>query len=125
LILGLGWPLIGAYGLVGAGIAWLVAVTASQLLAAWYARRLFDEPFRGLAAPMLTIAAAAGLATLVAALTGNALGGASGLAASVAASAATAVFVTLVLDRTLRLGILETVSGPIPWLRRFAVSPPA
>jgi O-antigen/teichoic acid export membrane protein len=124
LIVGLGWPLIGAYGLVGAGIAWLVAVTASQILAAWYARRLFDEPFRGLAAPMLTIAAA-GLATVAAALTGNALGGAPGLAASVVASAGTAVIVTLVLDRYLRLGILETVSGPIPWLRRFAVRPPA
>jgi lipopolysaccharide exporter len=123
LIVGLGWPLIGAFGLVGAGIAWLVAILASQILATWYARRLFDEPFRGLALPMLAIAVAAGLATIVAALTGNALDGASGLATSVVASAGTAVIVTLVLDRYLRLGILETVSGPIPWLRRFAVSP--
>ena len=124
LIVAIGWPMIGAYGLVGAGIAWLAAITASQVLAAWYARRLFGEPFTGLAAPMLAIAAAAVLATVVAALTSHALSGLSGVAGAVLASAVTAIIVTAVLDRFLGLGILQTILEPFPWLRRFAGSPP-
>lgn len=123
LILALGWPMVAAYGLVGAGIASLTATFASQILAAWYARRLFGEPFKGLAAPMSAIVAAAVLATVVAALAGNAFGGVPGIAAAVLASAATAIGVTVILDRYLRLGILRIILEPFPWLRRFAGEP--
>ena len=122
LILVLGWPLIGKYGLVGAGIAWLTAIIASQVLAAWYARRLFDKPFAGLAAPLSAILCAAVLATVVAAVVVDVLEGAPGIAAAAVASAGVAALATLVLDRCFSLGILQTISGPMPWLRRFAGS---
>jgi hypothetical protein len=35
-------------------------------------------------------------------------------------SAAAVIFSTYVVDRRLELGILQTVSGPFPLLRRFA-----
>jgi len=120
LIVILGLPLIGAYGLVGVGIAWLAAIVASQGLAAWYARRLFEEPFTGLSAPLVAILSAAVLATLVAALIADVLPGAPGVAAAALASAGVTAIATWVLDRYFRLGILQTISGPMPWLRRFA-----
>ena len=119
LLVTLGWPLIGAYGLDGAGISWLVAVVAAQTLAVRYARQLFGEPFTGLAAPLAAIVAAAVLAMAVAAAVAAVLPGAVGLAAAVLASAGTAGAVTLLLDRHFGLGILQTISGPLPWLRRF------
>ena len=120
LIAILGWPLTGSYGLVGAGVAWLAAIVASQGLAAWYARRLFEKPFDGLVAPLAAIFSAALAATLTAALVAGALSGPTGLVAAVLAAAGATAIVILVLDRCFRLGILQTISGPMPWLRRFA-----
>jgi hypothetical protein len=42
-----------------------------------------------------------------------------GLLAAGLASAGTTVLVTVWLDRRFGLGILETASVPLPWLRRF------
>jgi O-antigen/teichoic acid export membrane protein len=122
LIVAVGWPMIGAFGLVGAGVAWLTATFASQILAAWYARRLFDQPFADLALPVLAIVTAAVLATVVAGLAGNALSGFFGIAVAVLAAGTTAISVTVVLDRYLALGILQTILEPFPRLRRFAGS---
>jgi O-antigen/teichoic acid export membrane protein len=118
LMVALGWPLIGAYGLVGAGIAWLAAIAVSQILAARYARRLFGEPFTGIARPLLAILSGAALATMVAALTVAWLPSLSGLVLAVLASGGTAAVVMLVLDRRWRLGIMATFSGSFPWLRK-------
>lgn len=120
LVIVLGWPLIGAYGLPGAGLAWLAAIAVSQLPAAWYARKLFGQPFSGLAVPLLAILSVAILATVVAALTGTAMAGASGLVAAVALSTLTVVATTVAVDRRLDLGILQTLAGPFPSLRRLA-----
>jgi O-antigen/teichoic acid export membrane protein len=124
LFVGLGWPLIGNYGLAGAGVAWLSAIAASQVLAARYARRLFEAPFAGVGAPMLVIGTAAALATIVAALVSAAVPTAIGVACALLASAGTAALVTIVLDRRWELGILRTISEPFPWLRQFAGSAP-
>lgn len=118
LIAILGWPLIEAYGLVGAGITWLAATTVSQFLAVRYARRVFTRPFAGLATPVVAIVAISLLATAVAALAGSVVPGAIGVATAVVAAAGTAAVVTLVLDRYMGLGILQILSGPFPWLRR-------
>lgn len=122
VIVSLGWPLAGAYGLVGAGIAWLGGVAVSQVLAARYARDVLEQPFRGVAVPLLAIFAVGVLATAVSALTVAAIDGVAGIAAAMMLSAATAVFAMYVADRRLELGILQTVSGPFPLLRRFAGS---
>jgi O-antigen/teichoic acid export membrane protein len=120
LVVVLGWPLVGTYGLPGAGIAWLSAIAVSQLLAARYLCRLFERPFAGLAFPLLAILSVAILATLVAALTESAIAGTAGLIAAVALSAVTVVAATFAIDRRLELGILETLAGPFPSLRRLA-----
>jgi lipopolysaccharide exporter len=120
VLVALGWPLIGAYGLTGAGIAWLASILSSQFLAARYMRNLFGTPFTGLGAPLLAIGAASLLATAAAAFAVNALPGLAGLGAALVAAAIVAAGVTLFLDRAFQLGIMQTIAGPFPWLQRFA-----
>jgi O-antigen/teichoic acid export membrane protein len=119
LVIGLGWPLVGMYGLVGAGIAWLSAVAVSQLLAALYLRKLFERPFAGITIPLLAILSIAILATLVAALVEAKIAGALGVVAAIVLSAVAVVATTLAVDRRFELGILQTLSGPFPVLRRL------
>lgn len=121
----LGWTLVGTLGLAGAGVAWTIAVLAAQVMAARYALEIFPQPFAGLARPLLAIAAASVLATAVAALIVRTFPGLAGLAAGILASAATAGAATLWLDRHFALGILQTILGPFPALRRFASAPEA
>jgi hypothetical protein len=122
LMVAMGWPLIGAFGLPGAGLAWVGSVLSSQLLAAAYARRLFRSPFEGLGWPLLAVVTSALLATAAAALVVAILPGAIGVGAAILCSIAAAGAVTLFLDRQFDLGILQTVSGPFPWLQRLAGS---
>jgi lipopolysaccharide exporter len=119
LLVALGWPLIGVLGLAGAGVAWLLAILASQLLAVRYARALFGTPFEGLAVPLLAVLASALAATVTAGVVLAVLPGLAGLASAIALSAAVAGGVTLFLDRRLDLGILRTLAGPFPWLQRL------
>ena len=113
------WPLIGAYGLAGAGAAWLAATVAAQLVAARWALRLMHSPFAGLGGPLAAIGAATLAATMVAAVVAARMPGVAGLAVAGLASAGTTVLVTVWLDRRFGLGILATASVPLRWLRRF------
>ena len=123
IIGGLGWVLVGALGLPGAGVAWIVAVLAAQFMAARYAYEIFSEPFYGLARPLLAIAAASVLATAVAAVIVGSFPGIVGLVAGILASASMAGTAMLLLDRRFGLGILRTFLGPFPALRRFVGGP--
>jgi lipopolysaccharide exporter len=119
MLVTLSWPLIDAYGLVGAGAAWLAANVGAQVVAAHWARRLLGGPFVGLTGPLTSIGVAAIAATVVAAVVAAGMPGVVGLGTAVLASVGTAAFVTVWLDRHFGLGILETASMPLPWLRRF------
>ena len=123
IIGGLGWALVGALGLPGAGVAWIVAVLAAQFMAARYAYEIFSKPFYGLARPLLAIAAASVLATAVAAVIVGLFPGIVGLVAGILASATMAGTAMLLLDRRFGLGILRTFLGPFPALRRFVGGP--
>lgn len=115
----LGWLLTGRYGLAGAGMAWLAAIAASQGLAAWYARQLFGQPFRGIAAPLLAIGATAVMSAVAATIVTALLPGLLGLLAAGLAGATGAMIVMRCLDLYFRLGILQTIAGPFPWLQRL------
>ncbi|MFO8003038.1 lipopolysaccharide biosynthesis protein [Thioalkalivibrio sp.] len=112
-----GGPLIGEFGLVGAGIALMSGVFVSQLLALRYARKVFVRPFAGLAAPMATIGAAALLATAAAAVTVEVLPGLVGLIVGVVLAGLAATIVLLWTDRVFGLGIVRTLIEPFPRLR--------
>jgi O-antigen/teichoic acid export membrane protein len=123
IIGGLGWALVGALGLLGAGVVWIVAVLAAQVMAAWYAYEIFSRPFYGIARPMLAIVAATVLSTAVAAVVVGLFPGIIGLAAAILLSAATAGTAILLLDRNFGLGILRPFLGPFPALRRLVGAP--
>ena len=119
----LGWLLIGTWGLVGAGIAWFVAVLLSQFLAVGYAHQLFDRPFSGMIRALAAIATATSAAALTAAATSSALTGPAGLIAAALAAGGVAAVLMLLLDRRLKLGIVATLGQAFPWLHRFVSSP--
>jgi O-antigen/teichoic acid export membrane protein len=112
-----GWPLIGEYGLVGAGVALMSGIIVSQLLAVRYARQVFVRPFAGLARPLAAIITVSLLATAVAALIVEVVPGLVGLMVGAALAALTAAIVMLWADRVLGLGIVQTLTGPFPRLR--------
>lgn len=120
LIASLGWLLVPAFGLEGAGVAWVCGVVGSQFLAVLYARQLLERPFAGLGAPILAICVIALLTTAVSAIVATTVPGPYGLVLAILLAAATAAIVTVAVDRRFDLGILQTISGPFPWLRRFA-----
>ena len=120
ILAGLSWWLIGALGLPGAGIAWMIAILVTQVMAARYAYQLFGTPFAGMLRPLLAIMTSSVLATAAAALSVRFLPGVLGLGVAIVLSAATAGIATLWLDRCYRLGIFHTFVGPFPWLRRFS-----
>jgi O-antigen/teichoic acid export membrane protein len=49
------WELASRFGVVGAALAWVPAILASQLISAIFMQRLLNKPFSGLIAPMLAI----------------------------------------------------------------------
>jgi O-antigen/teichoic acid export membrane protein len=115
----LGWTLVGALGLTGAGVVWVIAVLLAQVMSAWFAYQIFNTPFAGLGRPLLAIAIASALATVVADRIVGLFPGIVGLAAGILASALVAGTVTVFLDRRFGLGILQTFLGPFPALRRL------
>jgi O-antigen/teichoic acid export membrane protein len=123
MLASLGWWLIGLLGLPGAGLAWMISILAAQLMAARYAYEVFGTPFAGLLRPLLAIAAASILATIIAAVSVRLVPGMIGLGVGILAAALTAGIVTLFLDRIFRLGILHTVLVPFPWIRRLVNGP--
>lgn len=119
VLVAVAWPLIPAYGLEGAGAAWLAANVAAPGVAVVWARRLLPRPFGGLGRPLAAIAAAAAAALIIAAVITAELPGVPGLVIAALASAAMAAVATILLERRFGLGIFETAAASFPWLRRF------
>lgn len=110
-------PMTTAFGLAGAGLVWLVAAAASQVLATGYIRRLFTRPFAGLVRPTIAILAISAISMGAAALMLVVLPGVIGIAAALLAATGAGAALTLLLDRQLGLGILQAVFQPFPRLR--------
>lgn len=123
ILAALGWWLIGAWELPGAGIAWMISILAAQVMAARYAYEVFRTPFAGLLRPLLAIAAVSILAAIVAEAAKGLIPGLIGLGVAIIAAALTAGAGTLLLDRMFSLGILQTVLVPFPWIRRLVSVP--
>lgn len=124
LIFGI-WALADRFGVVGAALAWLAAVGASQLVSALLIREALPTSIAGLTRPALGIAAASGVGALVAAsvvaLSANPVGllaaGVLGLVASAA--------LLWAADRVFAFGLSSGVARAFPRAAAFAShSPP-
>jgi O-antigen/teichoic acid export membrane protein len=119
VLLSLVWPLVSAYGVVGAAVATIAAEIPVQIVAVLLARNRLVRPFRRVG----SVAAAATVAGAVGAAVGLVTDAAFGPRIGVVPAAVTAGVVSMVsmwlLDRTLGLDLAEQLVRVFPALRRL------
>ena len=114
LVIVLLWSLTGRYGVLGAALAWLVAVGSSQVVSFILARRIFRNPLAGSALPLVIVL----LASLVGALTAVAVTqlvpGVAGFLIAVSAAACATMAVLWFCDERFELGLRADLSQAFP-----------
>jgi lipopolysaccharide exporter len=119
------WTLSGRYGLVGAALAWLPAITASQIFSFIFLRQILWEPFAKLGAPMLMITVSSGVGAAVALFVDRIVPGLPGLALAIILAVTIIGGMLWVSDRRLALGLREGLSKAFPQVALFMGYSPA
>jgi hypothetical protein len=114
LLILLAWELAGRFGLVGAGITWLVAVASSQVLGMYFLRQLLPDVWAGLAKPLLGVVSSSVIGAVAAWGLIQLDAGRAGLAASVSVSVLVTGAVLWALDRRLRLEMVSNLRRAFP-----------
>jgi O-antigen/teichoic acid export membrane protein len=110
----LAWILVGWYGVVGAALALLLGVGASQILSVVFARQVLGRPFASLGGPLGVIAVASAIGAGVAIGLDSLLAGVSGFAVTVLVAVAATAWTLWVLDRRFTLGIAANLPRVFP-----------
>ena len=113
------WVLIGRYGLAGAGLAALLAVALSQVLAIRFVREVLEQPFRDTGSSCLAIVVASLAGSFLSLLIVNLLSGLTALLVSVIIGGMTAIATGLILDYVFKLKLLSRMVEPFPILARL------
>lgn len=108
------WGLAGPYGVVGAALAWILAVAIDQILAFVFLRQVLVRPFWGLGPPLLAILVASAVGISVAWGVETLIPGTVGLVLSIALSLLITALTTWSLDRRLGLGLAADVARAYP-----------
>jgi PST family polysaccharide transporter/lipopolysaccharide exporter len=119
LLIVLAWGLANRYGVVGAAMAWLPAITASQLLSIVFVRQILPRPFAGLGLALSTIAAVSIIAAMTAIGIDNILPGLFGLITASSLGIALAGGLMWVLERRFALGLLAGLVRAFPQVAAF------
>jgi lipopolysaccharide exporter len=107
------------FGVVGAGMAWLAAISSSQLISAWFVRQVLPAPFKGLLKPLAAITIITGLGGLIAILIDSNLPGIWGLIAGFVLAVSTMISGLWFAERHFKLGITEDLSRLLPQVFAF------
>jgi O-antigen/teichoic acid export membrane protein len=99
------WSLADSNGIVSAAIAWLAAVSASQLVSALFLQLALPKSLNGLARPTLAIVMAAGLGAWIAFFVIKALPGPFGLIVASGLGTVSALSLLWIMDRWLTFGL--------------------
>ncbi|MFQ5983667.1 MAG: hypothetical protein ACE5KS_09870, partial [Woeseiaceae bacterium] len=116
ILAGAAWGMIGAFGLVGAGMAYLTSIIMSQILIVYVLYKTVERPFSGLLPSSLAIFVAALFGAVVASGLIAAIPGAFGIGLAAFVAGLTAIGAGLVFDRFFDLGLLKILSEPFPRL---------
>ncbi len=108
------WVLTAYFGVLGAALAWIPAVAASQWLSAVYVLRSLPKPFAGLGPPLAAIGLVSLAGAALAWAADRALADLAGFAAAVMLGAAFTVGTLWALDRRLNLGLAENLMRMFP-----------
>jgi lipopolysaccharide exporter len=108
--------LVDRFGVLSAGIAWMVSVSAAQLLSAVFLQRLLPKPFAGLGWPVLVILAVSSLGGFVAWAITQAAPSLVGLIAGGMVGSTLVAFLLWWLDRRLAFGLAGDLARAFPRL---------
>jgi lipopolysaccharide exporter len=114
LLILLVWSLADRYGLVGAALAWLLAIGVSQIFSAILAYQILPRPFAGLGGGMLAIAAASVASAMVAVGVTSAVSGFIGLVVAGLVAVAVTASLLWMLDRRFDLGLADNLHRAFP-----------
>jgi O-antigen/teichoic acid export membrane protein len=114
LIIAVAWGLTGAYGLLGAPLAWWVAVAVSQVLSGLFLQKILKRPLTKLWVPATAIVTASGVGASVAFLFDQVFEGLAGLLLSLLAAAGAIAVVMRWCDHRYNLGLLGDLARLCP-----------
>jgi O-antigen/teichoic acid export membrane protein len=119
------WYLTLQMGVVGAALAWIPAILATQLITLFFLPRVLPRPLAGLFSIGLGLLAAAAAAIAIAMWIEAQFGGLGGLITGLLAGAGVYVGLLVVIDGRLGLGLTESLFRVFPQLRPKRSSPGA
>ena len=114
LLIALAWELAGRFGLIGAGLTWLLAVAASQILGMYFLRQLLADAWVGLARPLTAVVIAAFTGALAAWGLIQLNAGLAGLLAAAAGGGLVTGAILWALDRRLKLNLVRDLGHVFP-----------
>jgi lipopolysaccharide exporter len=120
------WTLTGRYGVLGAALAWVVAVGSAQMMSFGFARRILQRPLAGSALPLAITVVASLLAALTAVVITLTASGATGLVMATTAALLVAAVVLWIGDSFFDLELRADLTRTFPQvasLVRLASSP--
>lgn len=120
LIILLLWTLTGRYGVVGAALAWVIAIASSQIVSFVLAKRILQKPFGGSVLPVALVVVASLVGAVTVMASGHLVSGVSGLL--VAASLATLATAAVIWrgDERFNLGLRGDLAQAFPQVAGLA-----
>jgi O-antigen/teichoic acid export membrane protein len=116
LLIALIWGLTDNFGVLGAPIAWLIAVGSSQLVSFFFIQSLLSNPFSGMAIPFFLITAISCFGSLAAWVVSTLMPGLFGLVVATLLGLAIVGILLWVADRGLALGLRQNLDLVFPQL---------
>ncbi len=119
LLISLVWGLASRYGIAGAALAWIPAVTVSQCISAYFIKPLLDKPLAKLMRPMLAIILATIIGAVIAFIVVQLLPGLVGFGLAIALALLTIAVILLASERRFSLGLFQDLSRMFPQVTSF------
>jgi O-antigen/teichoic acid export membrane protein len=114
LVISFVWVLTSRFGLVGAAMAWLPAITLSQFISARFIQQILERPFIGLQRPVLAVLSITLISAMVAWTTSNLIPGIVGLILAGGLSGLSVLSLVWVTDRRFSLGFIRNLASAFP-----------
>jgi O-antigen/teichoic acid export membrane protein len=114
LIISFVWVFTSRFGLVGAALAWLPAVSVSQFISAQFIQRMLDRPFLGLHRPVLAVLSITLISALIALTVSSMLPGLAGLIIAGVLFVLSVISLVWISDRHFSLGFIRNLASAFP-----------
>jgi O-antigen/teichoic acid export membrane protein len=119
LLITLIWGLASRFGIVGAALAWIPAVTVSQIISAYFIKPLLDKPFAKLKRPMLVIIIATASGAVISYVVVQSIPSLVGFGFAIALGLFTTAAIFWYSERRFSLGITRDLSRMFPQVTSF------